>query len=221
MTISDLLNNREQNQTRTTRISGVVSAIVTNNQDDEGLGRIKVMFPWLSEDNESDWAKVLSFMAGNERGGYFLPEVGDEVLVAFEQGNINFPYIIGALWNAEHPPPESNTDGNNTIRKITSRSGHEIIFNDDQERGEEKIEIITNSGHKILMDDSTGNEKIEIMDKTGNNYIKIDSVQNSITVESSTSLNIKGQIISIEADASMEIKSNGTLTIQGSVVRIN
>lgn len=221
MSLLDLLNNENENGDRTRRINGIVPATITNNHDDEGLGRVKVQYPWLSEENESDWAKVMSFMAGAERGGFFLPEVGDEVLVAFEHGDINYPYVIGTLWNSEDPPPESNRDGNNNIRKITSRSGHEIIFNDDEQGGAEKLEIHTNAGHQIILDDSAGREKIEIIDKTENNSIKIDSVQNSITIESSLNLNIKAQMITIEADGSLELKANGILTIKGTMVKIN
>ena len=221
MSLNDLLNNDSRDSRRLNRVSGIVPAIVTNNQDSEGLGRVKVRYPWLSEENESDWAKMMTFMAGEGRGGYFLPEVGDEVLVAFEQGDINYPYVIGAVWNSEDSPPETNNDGSNNIRKITSRSGHEIVFNDDAQGQSEKIEIHTNAGHRIALDDSTGQEKIEIVDKSGNNTIVIDSVQNSITIESAANLNFKAQIITIEANASMEIKSNGNLTLQGALVRIN
>lgn len=221
MSLNDLLTNDSRENRRRNRVNGIVPAIVTNNQDSEGLGRVKVRYPWLSENNESDWAKVMTFMAGGSRGGYFLPEVGDEVLVAFEQGDINYPYVIGAVWNMQDSPPETNSDGNNNIRKITSRSGHEILFNDDAQGQSEKIEILTNAGHRVALDDSTGQEKIEIIDKSGNNTIVIDSVQNSISIESAAALNIKSPTISIEADASLEIKSNGNLTLQGTLVRIN
>src|SRR3972149_536693 len=87
-------------------ISGVVPGIVTNNQDPDGLGRVKIKFPWLSDDNETDWVRIATLMAGGQRGGFFLPEVGDEVLVAFEHGDINHPYVIGALWNGVDKPPE-------------------------------------------------------------------------------------------------------------------
>ena len=202
-------------------IAGVVPAIITDNQDSEGLGRVKVRLPWLSENNETDWIKVATFMAGDGRGGFFLPENGDEVLVAFEQGNMNFPYVIGAVWNSEHPPPESNSDGNNTIRKITSRSGHEIVFCDDSEGSNEKIEIHTNGGHRIVLDDSSGSEKIEIEDSSGSNSISIDSAQNSIAIESGTNLEIKSQNITIEATANLEVKASGNLKLEGAVVNIN
>lgn len=221
MSLIDLLTDEDEERARTKRINGIVTGIVTNNRDEEGLGRIKVKFPWLSEENETDWAKVMSFMAGKERGGFFLPEVGDEVLLAFEHGDINYPYVIGALWNNEDNPPETNSDGKNNIRKIRSRSGHEIVFNDDNTSKQEKIEIHTKGGHKILLDDSAGQEKIEITDKTGSNKMTIDSVQNSISIESSMQLKIKAQVIEIEAGATMTIKAGAVLNIQGALVKIN
>ena len=199
----------------------VVVGVVTNNQDPEGQGRVKVRFPWLADRVESQWARVASPMAGKGRGMFFLPEVDDEVVVAFEQGDMNHPYVLGALWNGLDKPPETNSDGKNNIRKIASRSGHEIIFNDDGTTKREKLVIHTKAGHKILLDDSAGQEKIEIKDKTGNNVIKIDSVQNSIDISSQMKLNIKAQMIQIEAGAAMTIKANGVLTIQGAMVKIN
>ena len=216
MSLDNILDQQNDN-----RIAGVVVGIVTNNQDPDGNGRVKVNFPWRGEEGESYWARVASLMAGNERGIVFYPEVNDEVLVTFEQGDINHPYIIGALWNGTDRPPETNSDGNNNIRKIKSRSGHEIIFNDDSQGGQEKIEIHTNSGHQIVLDDSTGQEKIEIIDKTGNNKITIDSVQNSINMECAMQLTIKANIVEIEGTSSLTLKSSAILTIQGMPVKIN
>ncbi len=206
---------------RNSRGHSVVVGIVTNNQDPEGQGRVKVRFPWLADQVESQWARVASPMAGNERGMFFLPEVNDEVVVAFEQGDMNHPYVLGALWNGVDKPPETNSDGKNNIRKITSRSGHEIIFGDDSTTRKEKVEIHTKAGHRILLDDSAGQEKIEIKDRTGNNFIKMDSVQNSIDISSAMKLKIKAQTVEIEAGAMMTVKSGATLTIQGALVKIN
>lgn len=218
MSILDALERTEED---VRRISGVAPGIVTNNQDPDGLGRVKIRFPWLSDDNETDWVRIATMMAGGERGTFFLPEVGDEVLVAFEHGDINHPYVIGALWNGAGGPPETNSDGQNNIRKIKSRSGHEIIFNDDDTAMQEKIEIHTNAGHRILLDDSAGQEKIEIIDKTGSNKMTIDSVQNSINIESALQLKIKANIVEIEGTTSLTLKSNAVLTIQGLPVKIN
>ena len=88
-------------QARNDRFYGVVVGIVTNNQDPENMHRVKVRFPWLSNDVESNWARVAAPMAGKGRGAYFLPEVDDEVLVAFEHGQVDHPFVVGCLWNGK------------------------------------------------------------------------------------------------------------------------
>lgn len=203
------------------RADGVAAAIVTNNKDPDGLGRVKIKFPWLSDQNETDWVRIATLMAGGGRGSFFLPEVGDEVLVAFQHGDINHPFVIGALWNGAAKPPESNSDGQNNLRVIRSRSGHQIIFNDDSTAKQEKVEIKTNSGHQIVLDDSAGQEKIEIKDKTGSNSIVIDSVQNSMTIKSVLQLKISAAVVEIEGTTSLSLKSNAILTVQGLPVKIN
>jgi uncharacterized protein involved in type VI secretion and phage assembly len=187
---------------------GVTIAIVTNNQDPDGLGRVKVMFPWLSDTEESAWARVLSPMAGRGRGLYALPEIDDEVLVAFEQGDIAFPYVLGALWNGQDKPPADNADGQNNRRLWRSRSGHEI-----------------------LLDDTDGAEKIVVKDKSGKNAIAIDTAQNTIhltadsaiTLESRGDITLKsatgavklsGKTIALEAQQGFEIRANGTGKVQ-------
>jgi len=153
-------NNSEEE-----RYYGVTIGIVTNNKDEDGLGRVKVKFPLLSETDESYWARVLSPMAGKERGLYCLPEIEDEVLVAFENGMIDCPYILGGLWNGVDKPPESNQQGVNR-RLIKSRSGHTIV-----------------------LDDTEGSEHIQIVDGSGDNSITITMKDNSISIEA------KGDII--------------------------
>jgi len=200
------------------RIEGIVLGVVADNKDPDGLGRVKIRFPWLDDGYQSTWAPVATLMAGKERGAFFLPEVNDEVIVAFDQGDIDHPYVIGALWSIKNKPPESNSDFKNNIRKIKSRSGHEIILNDDQNKG--NIEIKTKAGHNILLDDSSGKEKMEIKDKSGNS-ISMDSTKNSINISSQMKLSIKAKDITIESDGTMNIKAGATLTIKGSLVQIN
>lgn len=216
MSLFDVLSDDRERRESRHRITGVAPAIVTDNQDPEELGRIKVRFPWLVDESESDWVRITS-----SRRTFFLPEVDDEVLVAFEQGDINRPYVIGGLWNTQMPPPETNQDGQNNIRTIQSRSGHHLTFNDDAEGGQERIELRSNAGHEIILDDASGEEKITIRDKTGNNTIEFDSAQNAIAIESAMTLRISAQQIEIEAGATMTIKANGTLTIEGALVQIN
>lgn len=116
------------------RIFGVMVGIVINNDsanhaDKPGPGRVKVKIPLMGMP-ESNWARMASWMAGKERGAFCLPEVEDEVLVAFENGDVNRPYIIGSLWNGQDLPPETNKDGKNNIRLFKSRSGHVLQFAD-------------------------------------------------------------------------------------------
>lgn len=201
------------------RIEGIALGIVTNNQDDQQQGRVKIKFPWLGEGDESYWARVSTIMAGNEMGAFFLPEVGDEVIVAFDHGDINHPYVLGSLWNGRNVPPVKNDDGKNNIRMIKSRSGHHVTFSDEE--GKEKVEVKTKSGHTILLDDSSGKESITIMDKSGNNSIVIDSAQNSINIESSLKLSLKAKEIEIVSDGGLSIKASAVLSIQGAIVKIN
>jgi len=172
-------------------ISGVASGIVTNNKDVENLGRIRVKFPWLTDAEESFIARLSVPMAGAGTGTYFVPSVGDEVLCAFEHGDINRPYVIGSLWNGKDKPPQKNTDGKNNIREIKSRSGHSIIF-----------------------DDTSGAEKIQIKDKSGNNKITLNTKTNAVEIESTNNVSIKSSSgnVTIEGQ-SVEIKSTGDLNI--------
>src|SRR5262249_35696979 len=130
MSLFDLLQSTQE---AGGRVQGVAVGIVTNNQDPEGMCRVKVKFAWRERDDESYWARVATLMAGDSRGSLFLPEVDDEVLVAFDQGDIHHPYVIGSLWNGQDAAPEKNSNGKNDIRKIRSRSGHEFIFDDSSD----------------------------------------------------------------------------------------
>jgi uncharacterized protein involved in type VI secretion and phage assembly len=195
-------------------IRGVSVGVVSQNQDPEGLGRVKIRFPWRENPDESHWARIAVLMAGKERGTWFLPEVGDEVLVACDAERIEHPYILGALWNGKEPPPETNSDGRNDIRKIRSRSGHEIIF-DDGSQG--RIDIhLKDKKRQVLLDP----DGIVIKDDSGNE-IEIKSLPGTITIKSKSKLSIQSNIIDIKADASMTLQATGTLTIQGALVKIN
>ena len=194
-------------------IRGVSVGVVAQNQDPEGLGRVKVQFPWRENSDESHWARIAVPMAGNNRGIWFLPEVGDEVLVACDAERVEHPYVIGALWNGQEPPPETNSDGKNDIRKIRSRSGHEIIF-DDGAQG--RIDIHLQDNKRVRMDP----DGILISDDQGN-QIEIQSRSGTISIQSNAKLAIQSKVIDIKADASMTLQATGTLTIQGALVKIN
>jgi len=194
-------------------IRGVSVGVVAQNKDPEGLGRVKVQFPWRENPDESQWARIAVPMAGKNRGTWFLPEVGDEVLVACDAERVEHPYVLGALWNGQEPPPETNSDGQNDIRKIRSRSGHEIIF-DDGAQG--RIDIHLSDNKRVRMDP----DGILISDDKGNE-IEIKSLPGTMTIKSNTRISIQSKVIDIKADASMTLQATGTLTIQGALVKIN
>jgi uncharacterized protein involved in type VI secretion and phage assembly len=130
---------------------GAVVGVVSSIDDPDKQGRVRVQFPWLKEDLESRWARLVSFMAGGDRGAVFRPEVGDEVLVLFEHGDLRFPYVLGGLWNGKDAmPSERGGDSGNDVRLIKSRSGHTIVFDD------------TSGGEKITVSDKSGNHTIEL-----------------------------------------------------------
>ncbi|QZY54472.1 phage baseplate assembly protein V [Crassaminicella profunda] len=249
MSIYDLLDNEKKEYNPIAY--GVTIGIVTNNKDPDKLGRVKVRLLNRDMDNyETDWIRIVTLMAGKKMGTFFLPEVNDEVLIAFGEGNIHKPYVIGALWNGKDSPPVTNEDGKNNIRKIKTRNGSEIIFNDEENK--ESIEIHTPKKQSILMDDEK--EMIKIYDKNKKNLLEIDikkgqihikgdkkiivesgstniemnGSSNNIKIESSTSLKIKSQKIDMEASgpmkikaASLNIQSDATCNIKGAIVKIN
>ncbi|BFU95609.1 MAG: phage tail protein [Nitrospira sp.] len=212
MKLFDLLTDGES-RTTANRLFGVVVGIVTNNQDPDGMGRIKVKFPWLNDQNESHWARVCSLMAGKDRGAYFLPELNDEVLIAFEHGDRRFPYILGGLWNGKDSPPATNDDGND-IRLIKSRSGHVIRFND--KNGNEAVEITDKNGNSITYD--TANNSLTITTKKD---ITLSAPQGAITLDART-VEIKSSTQTVlQAASTMDVKANATMTIKGAMVNIN
>jgi len=196
-------------------IPGVVVGVVTNNQDPDGMGRVKVRLPALSDNDESNWARIAAPMAGKDRGIYFLPEIDDEVLVGFEHGNPSFPFILGALWNGQDSPPAKNEDGKNDVRVIKSRSGHVIRLTDKDT--EAKIEIIDSSGKNSLVFDTAANlVKIEssqdITLSAANGTIKLDA--KSIEIVSTGA-------VTVEARSSLDVKATGALALKGATIDLN
>jgi uncharacterized protein involved in type VI secretion and phage assembly len=172
-------------------INGVVIGTVTAVRP----GEVKLVFPWLhendSEKKESDWARIATTMAGNGRGTFFMPEVDDEVLVAFDQGDFNYPYVIGFLWNGKDKPPESN----NQVRAIKTKSGHSLEF--DDKSGQGKIKIKSSANQEIVINDtppgnitiSTFNPSANININTVTGMVKIDCLNAVLTAKTSVVVN--------------------------------
>jgi uncharacterized protein involved in type VI secretion and phage assembly len=213
--MNEMLLDGDMSDTREPGIvKGVSVGVVTQNRDPEGLGRVKVRFPWRENPDESHWARIAVPMAGGGRGTWFLPEVDDEVLVACDAERVEHPYVVGCLWNGQDKPPQTNADGRNDIRVIRSRSGHEIVF-DDGVQG--RIDIHLKDDTRKVRLDQNG---IEIRDDSGNS-IAITSTPGTIAIKSNVSVSIESTTIDVKAKASMTLQASGTLTIKGAVVMIN
>jgi uncharacterized protein involved in type VI secretion and phage assembly len=193
-------------------VTGLRVAIVRDNEDPENLGRVKLGFPWRDADDKSHWARVATEMTGGDYGTYFLPEVGDEVLVGFENGDIHRPMVIGSLYSGNRKPADNNSDGNNDVRSITTRSGHKIEFDDNDQNGIVTIE--TNAGHKVELDDASGSEKVTIEDKSGNS-VEIDAVKNSISLSADQKISMEAPTIELSADGKVDVSSDGKVDISG------
>lgn len=190
------------------RENGILIGTVMDLQDPEKLGRVRLRLPQF-DDQKTDWARMSTPMAGKDRGFFFQPEVGDEVLVAFENGDPRRAYVLGALWSkVDSPPPRDGNDPQNNWRMIKSRSGHIVKLDDTQ--GKEKIEIIDKSGsHKVVID--SANSKIQIVCDTGDMEISAPSGK----------LQINARSIEIKSSAEMKVEARAMLTVKGTTVNIN
>jgi uncharacterized protein involved in type VI secretion and phage assembly len=154
----------ETASTSDSKMFGVEVGIVTGVKDPDKLGRIKVCFPRLPGKPESDWVRVAQPAAGAGRGFYWLPHVGDEVLVAFERGEAHRPYVIGSLWNGKDKPIKGAYQDENTTVFIQTKSGHQIVL--DDKKDQEKIVIADKSGNRSLTFD-VKNKKFLVEAKEG------------------------------------------------------
>jgi phage protein D len=207
--------------------SGVVTAVVTNTNDPKGWGRVKLKFPWMAEDAESDWARLATVGGGPECGLAAIPAVGDEVVVAFAHGDFSQPFVLGGLWNGKHKlPPEMNKiqQGEKPlVRSWRSRGGHSIVMHDVSK----KIEIKTAGGYVVTLDDKNKNVTISgpgqlkiCMDQDitleGKASLKIKAT-GAMTLESSQKLSLKAPQVTLEGTASATLKA-ANVTVEGSAL---
>ena len=163
-----------------TRISGVAVAQVISNLDATGSGRVQLKLPWLP--GFEPWARVAVLLAGMNRGTYFIPQVGDEVLVAFEQGDVRQPFVIGCLWNASDTPPASSPLDPVAKRIIRTPLGHVMEFDDTLQ----SVTITTLTQQTIKMDAT----QIQLSTTGGTASVTMD-VSGSITLEAAVSIELK------------------------------
>lgn len=223
-----------------TKMHGVYSAIVTDNKDPKAFGRVKVKIPIIDNQQEFEWMRVATLVAGNSKGTMFIPEIGDEVLVAFMMGDIKSPIVIGSLWTEKQLPDGFNDT--NDIKKIKTKLGHEIIFNDNSK--EAAVTVKTKKGHKLEMSEKTNevilstsdsNHKVTLNEKSGSVEIKSGNTvislnqKGEVKIEGSNSISVQGGQVKLQATSNLEIKANANMTLQaggmmqikGSMIKLN
>jgi uncharacterized protein involved in type VI secretion and phage assembly len=187
---------------------GVYPAVVDDNQDPDSQGRVLVRLPWSPDASGGAykaWARLATTMAGSGRGTWFVPEIGDEVLVSFYGGDPRWPYVIGALWNGQDDPPES-MDSDNNIRSIVSRSGIRITLDDTD--GAVTLTLETPGGQQVSLADAES--QITVQDSNGNSCQLAPS---GITITAASKLSISAA--TAEIDIGQVTVSSGIWTYSG------
>ena len=225
-----LLTDQLVTRSHLDRWPGVAPAIVTNTDDPKQWGRVKVKYPWLSDQDESDWARVVSIGAGPEAGFCATPAVDDEVLVAFVHGDFGQPVVLGGVWNGKDAPSPTSAGApageKPLVRSWHSRTGHHITMYDNADN---KLVLTTKSGHAITLDDAKSRisiiskGKLEITLNDEGKEIQIKASGGKVTVKADTDVQVDatgnlqiraGGNMQLEARGNLEMKANGTANLQ-------
>ena len=225
------MSSDEQGQKRI--IQGIVTGIVKKNWDESekhpGMVEVEIN---LGEDEKllTDWVRVAQPYAGDGYGAYWLPEEGDEVLLAFHMGDLNNPYVIGSLWGGARKIPLQTVNACNTVKRIKTKGGHEIVFSSEKDK--ERLEINTPKELKITLEDET--QTILVQNQDGKNMLKINGKDGEIeiTAENAISFNsssggaslkldgsqkkatLKADTISLESQQCLQMKVEGMLELK-------
>jgi phage protein D/phage baseplate assembly protein gpV len=189
---------------------GVVIALVDDVDDPQQLGRVRLRFPWMDDNYVSDWARVAVLGGGKARGAAWLPETDDEVLVAFEFGDVRRPYVLGGLWNGKDAPPAYATDqGKQKARSLVSRIGHSLVMRDGDDNA--TVELTSADGKlAIVLDQSNGEIKV-----TASETAKVTiSAGGDLTISAQGQLKLQGQM-------GAELSSPAQVKVKGSMLQLN
>jgi uncharacterized protein involved in type VI secretion and phage assembly len=230
--------------------NGLVSAVVSDARDPMDLGRVKVTFPWLSTDFTTAWARTVSPGGGPKRGLWTIPEVGDEVLVGFADGDLDHPYVLGGLHNGKDAAPKLDTptvDGSSgavAVRALVSREGHRLELIDDPSKkgillstGDGKLLLRMDASGQVLELECSGEVKVTgkgVKIDAGSGNLELSGAQVKVTgqqkVEVSASnvkvagqagVEVEGATVKVAGTGTAELSASGAVTVRGGVVRIN
>ena len=184
------------------RYYGVVQALVVEVNDPEHEGRVKIKYPSIDNSTISDWCRVQQLYAGKGYGSLFVPEVNDEVLVAFVHGDMHEPIVLGGLYNGPDKP-STHRDDQTDKKIIRTKGGHQLVF--DDQSGEKAIVITTDGGHELSLDDE--GQKVTLMTSSGHQLV-IDNRAGSASLETSSGHSVK-------------IENSGTITVKATNVVVD
>lgn len=244
--IREMLNEENTSGGGTSSMKGAMIAKVVDNVDPEGRYRVRVSFPWLADsytkDTTSDgsgakvqsyWARMTAMMASSDTGSFWIPEIDDEVLVVFENGDFARPIITGSLWNANKAAPKQlkyspdNTsvsvangkqNGENNYRFIRSRMGHALAFIDKSGKG--GVSLRSAKAAELYLDDTDGSERIRLYDGKQNQWLEIDTANKKITLQTDTGdilvkakekIRVECKNLEVNADQNISIEAGQTI----------
>ena len=195
------------------QVGGVMRGVVKENWDEKNPGKIRVEL-YLGEKGKllSDWIPVAVPYAAEKAGMYFLPEVGTEVLVAFENGDPDCPVVLGSLWNSKTPLPEATAKKENDRKCLRTKAGHEISFDETKDKAVLRIE--TPGGLRLSLEDE--NEVITLQNKAGDTLLRISGKDGELCLDAKKKLELKvggKALLSMESDK--VTLSAGTLSAEG------
>ncbi|HEX7132225.1 MAG TPA: type VI secretion system tip protein VgrG [Iamia sp.] len=209
-------------------VNGLQVGIVTALADPEGEDRIKVRLPLVSGSEEGTWARLATLDAGGERGTFFRPEIDDEVIVGFLDGDPRSPVVLGQCHSSAHPAPETAGDDDNHVKGYVSRSKMKLTFDDDK-----KVVVLeTPSGNVLTL--SEDDKAVSLADQNGSTVTLDDAgitlkSAKDLTLEATGDVKVKGTNVQLtsqanlkaEGQAGVDLTSSGVMTVKGSLVRIN
>jgi uncharacterized protein involved in type VI secretion and phage assembly len=225
------------NQAGGGRYTGLYPAVVSDAKDPKKEGRVRLTFPWLSDDFTTNWARTVEAGAGKDRGAVVLPEVGDEVLVGFEHGDFDAPYVMGGLFNGKDKMPKLSVEpvdansGEIGVRAFVSRTGHKLEYIDDSQQ-KDGIVLATGDG-KLMLKLDKKTQMIELTSSKGvkvkaDNGVSVDAGTGplelkgqSVSVKGTTGVKVEGATVSVAAQGQAELTASGVVTVRGSIVKIN
>jgi Uncharacterized protein conserved in bacteria len=195
------------------RMFSVTTGKVVKNWDSKHPGMVQVeLFLSESGKNRTDWVRVAQPYAGKERGAYFLPEVGDEVVLAFNEGDRDHPIVLGSLWSQANTPPKGAPGEKNEIKTIRTQGGNELTFSDKKDK--ESVLVRTKGGLSVVLEDES--KTITIRDGSKKNLVTINGKDGAITVKASKKLvlDVGSGTLTLDGQGKKATLKMGTISIE-------